>query len=150
MLQQQKNSTAPGAGYDLTGSCFPLASFQRASTAPFCPPPTHPLFVLLPDTKLPVLLPSRQLGFEPASQVAAGTQMKEPLPGCLWHSAQPDPAALGPSCPTKHPAFPTPPHPTNPSVSPVEGKPLLTIRNTFPSPCSSWEISESLENTSRA
>lgn len=52
-----------------------------------------------PETKPPAPLLSRQRGFGPASQVAAGTKMKGPSEGHLWQSAQPSLAAVGPAVP---------------------------------------------------
>lgn len=86
MLWQQKNSNCPLV-LPMTGSCFPLARLQEQALLPSALLPLLPLFVL-PETKLPAPLLSRRLGFEPASQVAAGTQMKGSSEGCLWPSAQ--------------------------------------------------------------
>lgn len=88
MLWQQKNSNS-SLVLPLTGSCFPLAWFQEQALLSSALLPLTPLFVLLPKIKPRAPLLSRLLGFGPASQVAAGTQMKGPSEGCLWLSAQP-------------------------------------------------------------
>lgn len=87
MLCQQKNSNSSLAVvYDWI--LFPFGLTPRASTTSLCPLLLSPFFVLLPETKPPARLLSRQLGLGPASQMAAETQMKRFSEDCLWLSAQ--------------------------------------------------------------
>lgn len=83
---------------------FPFGLVPGVSMLPSALLQPTRVFVLLPETKPPAPLPSRQLGFGPASQVAAGTQMKGPSEGCLWQSAQTRPGSPAPSCPTRPPS----------------------------------------------
>lgn len=130
MLWQQRNSNSTLV-LPRIGSCFRLACIQEQALLP-----SALLFVLLPETKLPAPLLSRLLGFGPAGQVAAGTQMKEPSQGRLWQSAQPSPAqprpgSPGPSCRSEHPA-------TTPAQGSLcefcsGGDPCQPTRTLFPS-----------------
>ncbi|OBS72558.1 hypothetical protein A6R68_12868 [Neotoma lepida] len=51
-------------------------------------------------TKLPAPILPKLLGFVPASQVAAGTQMKGPSESYLWQNAQPRLGSFEPRCPS--------------------------------------------------
>lgn len=116
----------------MTGSCFPLAQLQEQALLPSALLLLLPLFVL-PETKLPAPLLSRQLGFEPASQVAAGTQMKGSLDGCLWPSAQPSTAqAWQPWAQLSHKAACHWSHTRLPLWDPPQGRPLPNHKDPLP------------------